>query len=238
MVVIAMVIASSVVSVEVRAQSDGSDAAARQTFERGRAAFEVADYERALIYFRHAYRLSQRPELQYNIGVAASRLQREDEALEAFERYLTDTEDAERELEVKERIEALRASLEEREATERALADATVREAATTDVAALHDRRLPKTTIAGGSALAAVGVAGASAMAVGLARDGSCKEERDGACVTERSATTFTYVYGAVGLAALAGSATWFAISHRRRTREGAVVWRIRPGGLEVSGTF
>ena len=108
------------------------DAAAREYFEEGRAAFERADYERALVMFRHAYRLSERPELQYNIGVAADRLQHEEEALEAFESYLAYTAEPTREAEVKERIAALRTSIAEREATERALVDAT---------AAVHEPR-------------------------------------------------------------------------------------------------
>jgi hypothetical protein len=42
------------------AQQTPDDAAAREYFERGRSAFEQADYEGALVYFRHAYRLSHR----------------------------------------------------------------------------------------------------------------------------------------------------------------------------------
>ena len=91
------------------------------------SAFEQADYESALVYFRHAYRLSHRGELQYNIGVAADRLQREEEALEAFEHYLEENEDPAREAEVQERIIALRQSIAERDATERALEEATIR---------------------------------------------------------------------------------------------------------------
>ena len=109
------------------AQQTPDDAAAREYFERGRSAFERADYESALVYFRHAYRLSHRRELQYNIGVAADRLQREEEALEAFELYLEENENAAREPEVQERIIALRQSIEEREATARALEEATIR---------------------------------------------------------------------------------------------------------------
>jgi len=72
------------------AQQEHDDTAARQYFERGREAFEQADYESSLVYFRHAYRLSGRGELQYNIGVAADRLQREEEALEALRSTVPD----------------------------------------------------------------------------------------------------------------------------------------------------
>jgi tetratricopeptide (TPR) repeat protein len=217
----------------VRGQETPDDAAAREYFERGRTAFDQADYEGALVYFRHAYRLSRRSELQYNIGVAADRLQRDEEALEAFERYLEESENPEREAEVRERIHALRQSISQREATERALAEATSRQPTPSDGA-----RFPTSAIAGSSALAAVGVAGVLAMGVGLARDGTCKGEVDGTCVTERSATGWTWVYGGIGAAALAGSAAWLGISARRgRTVRRAQV-SVWAGGLAVRGAF
>ncbi|TFH29762.1 MAG: hypothetical protein E4H00_06320, partial [Myxococcales bacterium] len=78
----AVLLLSMAVAAPGGAQQTPDDAAAREHFERGRVAVEQADYEAARIYFRHAYRLSHRGELQYNIGVAADRLQREEEALE------------------------------------------------------------------------------------------------------------------------------------------------------------
>ena len=66
------------------AQAIADDAAAREYFDAGRAAFDQADYESALTYFRHAYRTSGREALLYKIGVADDRLQRDKEALEAF----------------------------------------------------------------------------------------------------------------------------------------------------------
>ncbi len=228
-------------------RTKSTDAEARAVFEEGRAAFDSADYERALAYFRHAYRLSDRPELQYNIGVAADRLQREDEALAAFEAYLANTTQPTREAEVRERIEALRESIEVRESTERALAEATKRTFAETAeqeaTAARLDstddpRRLSRATIAGGSALAAVGAAGVTAMAVGLARDGSCASTVNGECVTERSTTAWTWVYGGLGAAALAGSATWFVLGARRQREVGRPQVALRGAGLQVSGVF
>jgi tetratricopeptide (TPR) repeat protein len=106
------------------AQTATDDAAAREYFNAGRVAFKQADYESALVYFQHAYRTSGRNALLYNIGVAADRLHREQEALEAFELYLATTENPARESEVRARIEALRKSIAEREANSRALTDA------------------------------------------------------------------------------------------------------------------
>ena len=234
---VVVVMLAAGVAAPVAAQHTADDAAGREYFERGREAFANADYEGALVYFRHAYRLSGRAELQYNIGVAADRLQREEEALEAFRRYLDETEEPTRAEEVRERIEALEDSIATRKATELALAQATVRyesnEAGTSD-----DARLPKSTIIGGSTLAVAGVAGVAAMGVGLAKNGSCKEEVAGRCVVEHSATAWTWVYGGLGVAALAASATWFGVSAKRAKTQRETRVSISPSGLSVSGTF
>lgn len=222
---------------QVRAEDATDDAAGRQYFERGRVAFENAEYESALLYFRHAYRLSRRGELQYNIGVAADRLQREEEALEAFERYLEDTEAPTREEEVRERMQALEQSISERKATERALEEATIRYRGL-ETQPADGARLPRSTIIGASTLAAVGAAGVAAMGVGLAKNGSCKREVSGNCVVEHSATSWTYVYGALGAAALVGSATWFAISAKRTKRGRETAVSLTPTSFVVSGKF
>ena len=235
----AVLLLGLVCAVPAAAQRTPDDAAAREYFERGRAAFEQADYEGALVYFRHAYRLSRRGELQYNIGVAADRLQREEEALEAFEHYLEETETAAREAEVQERIIALRQSIAEREATERALEEATIRYQTPTQNEARNDgTRIPTSAIIGSSALAAVGVAGVAAMSVALAKNGSCAQEVGGRCVTESSATAWTWVYGGVGIAALAGSATWLALSAKRGKEKRKTQVSVSPTGVMVSGTF
>ncbi len=225
--------------VPVGAQQTLDDAAAREHFERGRSAFEQADYEGALVYFRHAYRLSRKHELQYNIGVAADRLQREEEALKAFEHYLEDSANPVREAEVRERIIALRQSVAEREATERALAEATIRYQTSAPREELSDgARVPMASIIGSSALAAVGVAGVAAMSVGLAKDGSCAREVAGRCVAQSSATAWTWVYGGIGIAALAGSATWLVLSAKRHKEKRKTQVSVSPTGVMVTGTF
>lgn len=229
-----------VCTVPASAQETADDAAAREYFERGRSAFEQADYEGALVYFRHAYRLSGRAALQYNIGVAADRLQREQEALEAFEFYLEETDDPTRDAEVRGRIEALQQSIAEKEATERALMEAAIRyESIVHEEAAVVDSpRVPRSAIIGGSLLAAVGVAGVTAMSVAVSKDGSCSNEVAGQCTTQSSATAWTWVYGGIGIAALAGSATWFAVTSKRRKDKRATRVLVSPAGVMVSGKF
>jgi tetratricopeptide (TPR) repeat protein len=232
----AVVLAVVAAATPAAAQDTPDDAAGREYFERGRDAFERADYESALVYFRHAYRLSRRGELQYNIGVAADRLQREEEALEAFRHYLEETERPTREAEVRERIDALQRSIAERKATELALEEATTRYRAPDQTS--DGARVPTSAIIGGSTLAAVGVAGVAAMGVGLAKNGTCKQEVAGRCVVEHSATAWTWIYGGLGVAALAGSATWFAISAKRMKNEREATISFTPTGLVVSGKF
>ncbi len=224
-------------SAQASAQETVDDEAGREYFERGRRAFEEADYETALVYFRHAYQLSRRGELQYNIGLTADRLQREDEALDAFERYLEESDHPTREAEARERIEALKQAIAEREATELALKEATTR-VQEPSVEPSDGRRVSSGTLIGASALAVAGAAGVAAMSAGLVKNGRCIEEVAGNCVVEQSATPWTWVYGGLGLAALAGSATWFAIGAKRARRSRETAISFAPTGVTVSGTF
>lgn len=220
------------------AQKTADDAAAREHFERGRAAFQRANYEQALVQFRHAYRLSRRGPLQYNIGVAADRLRRDEEAVEAFEHYLEEAENPRREQEVRERIAALTRTIEQRKETERALAEAARTDQAAAPVEESYGRKVPKSAIIGASVLAAVGVAGTVTMGVGLARSGACLEEMNGMCQTERATSPWTPVYGAVGIAALVGSATWLGVSSKRTKEKRNTAWMLTPTGVVVSGSF
>jgi tetratricopeptide (TPR) repeat protein len=222
------------------AQSKADDAAAREQFERGRTAFAETAYEEALVHFREAYRLSRRGQLQYNIGISADRLRRDDEALQAFEHYLAETENPSRAQEVQKRIEALRLAIAERQERERALAEAASVRYENAAVAEQTDRRVPKSAIIGSSVLAAVGAAGVITMGVGLSRNGQCLERdaSSGACLTERTPSPWTAVYGAVGIAALAGSATWLVVSSKRSKDKRQTTWRLSPTGVTVSGSF
>lgn len=207
------------------AQNTIDDAAAREQFKRGSSAFEETDYEEALRYLRRAYELSGRGQLQYNIGVTATRLQRDEEALEAFESYLSELTDPPREEEVRSRIAALERSIEEA----KALA-APVQEPV--------GRRVPKSAIIGSSILGAVGVAGATVLGLGLARSGECVEEMGGICTMEEAPSPWTWVYGAVGVAALAGSVSWLVVSSKRNKEKRSTAWMLTPTGVMVSGSF
>jgi len=218
------------------AQGKANDSAARKQFERGRTAFENTDYEQALVHFRNAYRLSQRGQLQYNIGIAASRLQRDEEALRAFQNYLEEVENPPREQEVLKRIAALEEEIEQKKEAERQLTEA--EGGSEKSNRGSSGRKVPRSAIIGSSVLGAVGVGGIVAMSVGLAQSGNCIEQVDGICVSERATSPWTWVYGGVGLAALAGSVTWIVVAKNRSKGKGSTAWRLTPTGVVVSGSF
>jgi tetratricopeptide (TPR) repeat protein len=205
------------------------DSTARAHFELARAAFEATDYEKALVHFQEAYELSGRAELQYNIGVTASRLRRDEEALVAFERYLAELEQPARELEVRKRIEAIRPILQQRQ---------TVDQTQPVDQTPTDTTRIPRSAIVGASFLAAVGVTGVAAMGVGVARSGECLEEVGGNCLATRAATPWVGVYGGIGIAALAGSAIWLGISGKRAKEKRSTAWMLSLTGIMVSSSF
>ena len=215
---------------------------AKEHFRRGREAFDAAEYEDALHWFWEAYGVSQLGELQYNIGLTANRLQRDEEALEAFRRYLKEAKEAGRRTEVERRVAALERSIAVREASTAALEDAEMRyetlakKAADDRATAERKRRI---ALLGGSMLLAGGAVGLGAMTWGLVKDGGC-DERVGeaeACVGEESTTTWAWVYGGLGAAAMVGGITWLVVGGKR-VDERATEISFSPMGVSVRGRF
>ncbi len=92
---------------EADADNDSLDAEARGIFLAGKAAYGDARYEDALRHFRHAYELSKRPVLLFNIGQAADKLRRDREALDAFKAYLEQVPGGEGQREAESRVRVL-----------------------------------------------------------------------------------------------------------------------------------
>lgn len=98
-----------------QAPSTGADHEARALFDAGNLAFSEGRYENAVEHFQRAYELSRRPELLYNIGVAAERLRRDAVALQAFRDYLAQVPDTAQRAAVESRIAILEAAVAARE---------------------------------------------------------------------------------------------------------------------------
>ena len=107
--------APSTPAAESQGPADGHqrDAQARAEFRAGKQAYDAADFRSAWRHFREAYLLSERPELLYNIGQAADRMEMKEQALAAFEMYLGSLPNAENAEEVRQRIAALRGKVPE-----------------------------------------------------------------------------------------------------------------------------
>jgi len=95
--------------------AEDEQAAARTAFKDGRVAFDRGHFAEALERFEHAYSLSGRSELLFNIGLAADRIREDERALEAFEQYLKETPDSTHREQVEQRVIALRQALARRQ---------------------------------------------------------------------------------------------------------------------------
>lgn len=79
-------------------------ARARALFAEGESAFDTGDYVLALARFEEAYRLSQRPELLYNIAFCEERLGNDEAALSGYELFVEALPDAPNRADVERRI--------------------------------------------------------------------------------------------------------------------------------------
>jgi len=114
---VAIVLAATVITLPAQAQQNtGAENAeqasqvediARALFATAKAEYEAGQYDKALQHFQEAYLQSKRPQLLYNVGLAADRLRYNRTALEAFERYLKELPDAGNRVEVQNRVRAL-----------------------------------------------------------------------------------------------------------------------------------
>jgi tetratricopeptide (TPR) repeat protein len=69
-------------------RASAGEAAGHAEFEQGSKAYAEADYRTALIAFKRAYDLSERPELLYNIGQCHRHLGEKREAVEVWKHFL------------------------------------------------------------------------------------------------------------------------------------------------------
>lgn len=228
----------------------GEDAEARALFEAGRAAYSDGRFEDALGHFRRAHELSDRPRLLFNIANTAERLRRDEQALDAYERYLEQVPDAENRAFVEERITALRdTSSGGSDAASTgagggsgggAYGDGAA--AGTGDADASWLSRRP---IIGPAILGGVGIVGLGVMIGSFAAEG-CNVRVGNECLAgKRVAAGPTAVYGLIGAASLVGGALWFTLGERgdgllgaRDARDGETRIGVGPRGVWLRGSF
>jgi len=252
-----LVLGVALATTGVHAQ-DLMDEEARALFQAGSTAFQDGRYEDALGHFRRAHELSRRPQLLYNIGLAADRLRRDAEALEAFEEYLRLVPDTDRQRDVEARVRVLRETAQRQapphdvtetgDATETSDATATGDVTTTGDTAATAVAPDADDASEGRSALSIVGpvvlgvagLAGVTAAVVGLASENDCLSMDGDRCSESRSANGLGLgVYGGLGVAAIAGAILWLVLGGGDGAESAdAVALRPAPSGLDLRVRF
>jgi len=95
-----------------RPGSPEADRQALALYEEGSAAFNAEDYSTAAARFEAAYALSPRPRILYNLGITYERLGIPQQAIDAYERFLSVQPNAREREQVEARIRVLRAEAE------------------------------------------------------------------------------------------------------------------------------
>lgn len=115
-IVVSICVLTTFHSFAIAQTEDDADREARALFDAGEVAYANGQLDRALGHFQRAYELSRRPLLLYNIASVLDRLRRDQEALEAYERFLELQPDSDRAAFVEQRIAQLQNQLAESEA--------------------------------------------------------------------------------------------------------------------------
>lgn len=252
--VVLVLIGAVAATTTAHAQSDLDEEQARAHFSAGRAAFSAGRYPDALAEFKKAYELSHRPQLLYNVGVAADRLRHDAEALEAFEAYLRALPEAPERAEVEGRIAVLRQAIDNARAAQAAQARPAAPSPEATASAAPAAEAEPPAADADGPGAApivllvgggVVAVTGGVLLAIALSDKGAVESPDDGARYEDlRGAqdrvplfSTLGSVMLGAGVLAAGVGVTWL-ITSGSGPSEGSVQALIGPGALAVRGSF
>jgi tetratricopeptide (TPR) repeat protein len=210
---------------------------AKRYFAQGAQAYDKGRYEQALERFRAAQRVKPLPDMDYNIARCLDRLDRPEEAIAAYDRFLASPHGREH-AEVRERVEVLRARVGQ------AAAPPSPATTTPTTMTTTPPRRSPRYLAPGlvlGAALA-LGVAGTALWTnVGPRYDALDKQWRAGtnldAVHTEarslHAQENAGYVlWGVAGAVAVADLALWIVAARhgghlRAALGDGALAWRF-----------
>jgi tetratricopeptide (TPR) repeat protein len=184
----ALVVALAVASpcVALAQQLDPDEEAARRHFERGLTHYDAGEYQAALAEFDAVKRFHDSPALDYNIARCYDRLERYQEAVTAYERYVTQKPDAPDAPMTRERIATLRKRLgspaEAPAPPTPAPAPPTPAPAiAATPATPIDDGARPHSSLRRWAAPIAIGAGALAAAAIGAGLLGSVKSDYDAA---------------------------------------------------------
>jgi len=232
------------------AQDAMAEEQARAHFNTGSVAFSAGRYADALEEFKKSYALSRRPKLLYNVGVAADRLRRDQEALDAFDQYLREVPEAPERAEVEARIVVLRGAVAQA-STARTPTPAPAEAAeTTTDVGepvSTHPNRGSHPSVGQWIALSGSGVVavtGGVLLGLALANKSTVESADDGVTLDElegpRDSVPLLSTLGGtllgVGLVGVGISTLWIVTSGD--TEEPAVQAHLGLGSVSLRGTF
>lgn len=225
---------------------DGGDEEARALYAAGEVAYDEGRFEDALTQFQRAYELSGRPELLYNVGLAATNAGDERTALAALERYIAEIPDAPNRGIVEGRIANLRREIDEEDANERAAEEERARqaddEAARARAGADGTRAVGWALVITGGVLAAGGVATLVAGLLDVATVEGAAAGTPWASLRdafERAPILTGVGYAALGVGCvLLGAGLGLALGTADPTVERPVALRIGPGSLGLEGAF
>lgn len=224
------------------------DEEARALFMAGKSAFEDGRFEDALVEFKRAHERSGRPELLYNIGLAAMELGRNDEARMALQGFVAAAPEGQGVENARLRLDLLQLRIAQEAASRQippeAVANDTQAAAPVVHEARAHHRY---TWLAAGVAV----TLGATALGVGLkaqsdyrdlsrecrpAGEATCSQARvDDASLSQRALATNVLAVGA-GLALAAGVVLFFYEGRERGDTKLSA--RVGPTSLVLSGSF
>jgi tetratricopeptide (TPR) repeat protein len=223
--VVLLVTVSHVLPARAQPEVDLRDEEARSLFESGRAAFAQGRYEVALGRFREAYELSGRAELLYNVAQCADRLRRDEEAIEAFERFSIAVPDAPERAQVEARLEVLR-----RQVADAARSRALREEHAELVADRANDRGAgPWVVVISGGAIA---IAGGVFLGVALA------ERADIEGLTRADGTSFEEVEGALDRVPIFSTIGAVALGVGAAALAAGIVWLVADGGESETVSF
>ena len=234
---IVLLLALAAFPLSAAAQADTADSEARLEYELGRVAFEEGHFDEAARLLRHAYVLSPRFGLLYNIGQAELRAGHEALALEAFEGFLRQAPaDEPTRSEVEERVRVLHGLGIEAPAPEP--------EVEATPLAPIsHAPEVAPWIVAGigGAVLIAGGVMlGVALLEAGRVTDAPPESHWASLQGAQSNATLFSGLGIAmlsVGAAATTLGLVWGIVANESRGEPSARL-HIRPNGLLLEGTF